>query len=129
LYRLVRKPLASVSISSAALYRVIEKYRPTLLVDEADTFLQNNDELRGVINGGHTKTQAFVLRANREDGEIEQLSIWAPKAIALIGKLHPTLHDRSLVIKMVRRTRGESIAPLRDTPQEDFDKVRSQIVR
>jgi hypothetical protein len=29
------------------------------------------------------------LRANREDGEIEQFSIWAPKAIALIGKLHP----------------------------------------
>jgi hypothetical protein len=28
---------------------------PTLLIDEADTFLKDNDELRGVLNTGHRR--------------------------------------------------------------------------
>ena len=29
-------------------YRAVEKWRPTLLIDEADTFLKDSDELRGI---------------------------------------------------------------------------------
>ena len=36
--------------------------RPTLLIDEADTLLQGNDELRGILNSGYTRRTAFVVR-------------------------------------------------------------------
>jgi hypothetical protein len=36
-------------------------HRPTLVIDEVDTFLPENEELRGVLNSGH-----------RCDGEISR---------------------------------------------------------
>jgi hypothetical protein len=45
LSKLANRPVAAANISSSAFFRVIEEMRPTLLIDEADTFLRNNDEL------------------------------------------------------------------------------------
>lgn len=56
LTQFVHKPLSASNITSAALFRSIEKWGPTLLVDEADTFLKDKEELRGVINAGHTRS-------------------------------------------------------------------------
>src|SRR5262249_31313360 len=42
LSRLVARPLPTANITSAALFRVVEDYGPTLLIDEADTFLNEN---------------------------------------------------------------------------------------
>lgn len=47
---LVPRPLAAANITSAALFRAVEKYKPTLILDEADTFLPEREELRGVLN-------------------------------------------------------------------------------
>src|SRR5699024_3473516 len=55
---LVPKPLPAANITAAALFRGVERWRPTLLIDEADTFLQNSDELRGVLNSGHNRASA-----------------------------------------------------------------------
>jgi DNA polymerase I-like protein with 3'-5' exonuclease and polymerase domains len=129
LSKLVCKPLATSSISAAALFRVIEKYCPTLLVDEADSFLKENEELRGILNSGHTRHSAFVLRVDKDCREVERFSTWSPKAIALIGKLPPTLHDRCIPIQMARRTSAEKIASLRRTPLMEFEHLRREIVR
>jgi putative DNA primase/helicase len=64
--KLVRKPVSTANVSPSALFRVIEELQPTLLIDEADTFLRNNDELRGILNAGYTPDTAFVLRAVSE---------------------------------------------------------------
>jgi Protein of unknown function (DUF3631)/Domain of unknown function (DUF3854) len=129
LSRLVKRPLPTSNISPAALYRAVEKFGPTLLVDEADAFLEGNGELRGVLNSGHTREAAFVLRANRETGEVETFSTWGPKAVSLIGKLPATLSDRSLVISMTRRKPGEKIEKLRNSPPNKFEDLRRRIVR
>jgi putative DNA primase/helicase len=62
LSELVNRPVVAANISSSALFRVIEEVRPTLLIDEADTFLQGNDELRGILNCGYTRKTAYVVR-------------------------------------------------------------------
>ena len=62
LQRLVPKPLPTSNITAPAVFRSIDKWGPTLLVDEADTFLRDSDELRGVLNSGHSRDQAFLIR-------------------------------------------------------------------
>src|SRR6266478_6604886 len=62
LCELVHRPEVAANISSPAFFRVIEETQPTLLIDEADTFLQGNDELRGILNSGYTRQTAFVVR-------------------------------------------------------------------
>ena len=96
---MVPRPLTTSNITSAALFRAVEKYRPTLLVDEADSFLRDKEELRGVLNSGQSKATAFVIRTVGDDHEPRRFSTWAPKVVALIGNLPDTLEDRSIVIQ------------------------------
>jgi hypothetical protein len=55
-------PLPTANATPAAIFRVIEMYRPTLLIDEADTFLDKRSELGGILNSGHRRGTAYVLR-------------------------------------------------------------------
>jgi hypothetical protein len=106
---LANKTLLASNITPSAIFRTIEKHRPCLLIDEADTFLQGNDELRGILNSGHTAKSAFVIRTNIETLEPERFSTWGPKAISLIGALPDTLSDRSIAIKMRRKIVSEKV--------------------
>jgi Protein of unknown function (DUF3631) len=99
-------PLFSSNISTAGFYRTIAWRIYTLLVDEADAFLRGNNELRGILNSGHCRQTAQVVRA---DGVF---STWCPKAVALIGELPATLRDRSLRVGLKRMRREEKVAPL-----------------
>ncbi len=110
---LSQRAVFASNITAAALFRIVEKFSPTLFVDEADTFLGQNDELRGVINSGHSRSSAFVVRTVGDDHEPRLFSTWGPKAIALIGKLSATLEDRAIVIAMRRRAPGEIVARFR----------------
>lgn len=125
---LVRRPLPASNISPAAVFRSIEKWTPTLLIDEADTFLKDNEELRGIINSGHTRPTAFVVRVEGEDNEPRTFSTWAPKAIALIGRLPATLHDRAIGVPMRRKLPGERVEKLRED-RLNLDDLRRKCQR
>src|SRR5262249_30551145 len=96
----------------AAIFRIVEQARPTLLIDEADTFLKENDELRGILNTGHRRG-GQVLRTVGDDHEPRQFSTWAPAAIAMIGRLPDTLNDRSVIINLRRRKPTEMVKSFR----------------
>jgi hypothetical protein len=125
----VWRPLPASNITPAAVFRTIEKYVPTLLVDEADTFMGKNDELRGVVNSGHTRSLAFVVRTVGEDHNPRQFSTWCPKAIALIGKLPDTLSDRTITLPLKRRTKSERIQKWRDDRGPSLTALRQQCLR
>jgi hypothetical protein len=109
---LALKALPVSSISPAALYRAVEAFQPTLVIDEMDTFLPGNDELRGIVNGSHIRSMAFVVRTNVDTMEPELYSTWASKCVAMIGDPPPTIADRSIIITLRRRTRSENVSRL-----------------
>jgi putative DNA primase/helicase len=75
--------------------------------------VHNNDELRGVLNSGHARDNAFTVRTVGDDHEPRRFSTWAATAIALISELHATLASRSIHIEMRRVGLGETVEPLR----------------
>ena len=60
---LSRCGLMVIDPSPAVLFRMIEKWRPTLIVDEADDQFKENPQLRAIINSGWTRG-AGVPRCN-----------------------------------------------------------------
>ncbi len=126
--RLVHRPVIAANISPPAFFRVIQETRPTLLIDEADTFLQGNDELRGILNSGYSRQTAYVVRVvpgfpaaparvpnrlSRSDAPsgamgLAAFSCWCPKIMATIGRLPDTLADRCILIRMHRKLAGEA---------------------
>jgi Protein of unknown function (DUF3631) len=128
LSRLVMRPLPVANATASAVFRVVEIQRPTLLIDEADTFLSESDELRGILNSGHRQGGA-VIRAVGENLEPRSFSTYSACAIALIGKLPSTLADRSVPIELRRRRADEIIEPFRFDRTETLDQLASQAAR
>lgn len=128
--RFVQRPLVASNISPAALYRVIEAAHPTMMLDEVDAFARDNEELRGLLNSGHSREQAFVIRVVGEDHEARQFSTWAPMLLAGIGRLPATVMDRSIIVRMQRKAPGETTAPFR-TPEarRAHEAIRRRIAR
>jgi hypothetical protein len=108
----VCKPLPTANMTAAVVFRTVEACQPTLLVDAADTFLNENEGLRGVLNAGH-KRGGQVLRCVGDDAEPRAFRAFAPAAIASIGGLPGTLEDRSVRLAMCRATKAERPQPIR----------------
>jgi len=123
LSRLVRRAMLTSNVTAAVVFRAIDQDRPTLLMDEADTYLQQRgDEFRGILNSGHTRDAAVVWRTEGDKFKPKAFSTWAPLAIAKNGKLPDTLASRSITIEMRRKRADESVTryrPGRDGPVLD----------
>ena len=76
------------NVTPAVIFRVVEQYHPTLLIDELDSFIDASDEIRGILNSGHQRRTAMVYRIEEIRGKREPVafSAWAPKLLALIGR-------------------------------------------
>lgn len=127
IYFLTPRSELSSNITAPALFRYIEDVRPTLLIDEADSFAKDNEELRGILNSGHTKAAANVIR--NVDHKPRRFSTWAPKAIATIGTLADTLEDRAVVVRLQRKPPGATVQRLGRRDNADFAALRSQAAR
>ncbi len=127
--RLVAKPLPASNITAAAMFRVIEAFQPALMIDEADTFMRDNPELVGVVNSGHTRQAAFVIRTVGEEHEPKQFSTWSAKAISGIGTLTDTIMDRSIILELRRKLPHESVSRLRHADGEIFTTLTQKLSR
>lgn len=112
---LVNEPLQTASISAAALFRIVgSEAGVTLLVDEVDSVFsargKGREDLRGLLNAGYR----FGSCVTRVCGAgVERFPVFAPVALAGIGRLPDTVQDRSIVIRLKRRAGGEEVAKLR----------------
>lgn len=127
--KLVAKPLPAANVTPSALFRTIEAASPTILLDEADAGLNENEDLRGLLNSGHTRVSAFVIRIEGDNREPRQFSTWGCRAIAGIGKGSQTIMDRSVVILLRRRLPTETVEKLRHAPAAHFDRLKRQAAR
>jgi hypothetical protein len=135
LNRLAFRAALSSNISPAAIFRVIARHKPTLLIDEMDTFIEANEALRGILNSGHTKEAASIIRCEGDDHEPKRFSTWAAMAFAHIGKIPDTLEDRSIRLPMRRKLPSERVESLRQTGpaavalHEELSTLRREMMR
>jgi hypothetical protein len=118
---LARRARLTVSMSGAYMYRAIDDYRPTLLIDEIDTIFgsrsknEAHEDLRGLINAGFRRGATVGRMVGEGSGMVPtDFAVFTPVALAGIGDCLPdTVLDRSVIIRMRRRAPGETVEPLR----------------
>lgn len=110
---MVRRPKPVSDASAAAIIRGIERDSPTLLLDEAQSFLKRkaDDPIRGILLASFGRRFAYVERVERDkhDGfEVRTFSTFTPKAMngRNLARVDDMLTSRSIVLAMRR-------APLR----------------
>ena len=134
LLRMTYRALGVASISAAALYRVVDSLKPTLLLDEVDaTLAQKTDTaeaLRGLLNAGNDRTSSRVLRCVGEDKEVVSYDAFGAKVLAGIGHIPDTMEDRAVVVELRRKLENEKVrrfSVLDD--QGEFKEIRQKLLR
>lgn len=127
--RLVNRPLAASNITPAALFRSIDIWQPTLLIDEADAFMRENEELRGIINCGHTRDSAKIIRVVGDDYTPATFTVWGAKALAGIGHLPDTIMDRAVAMELRRKMPHETTERLRHAEPGLFKTLSSKLAK
>jgi putative DNA primase/helicase len=111
----VNRPVKADNISASGTFRTVEALSPvTLLIDEADTFLGQNEELRGILNSGFERGGEIIRVVEiRDEHQPVRFRTFAPVALACIGNLPGTLEDRAIPIALQRRAANEAVVKLR----------------
>ena len=127
---LVSRPFRADNITPGALYRFVEMQRPTLLLDETDAWMDDKEELRGIVNAGYTRSGS-VIRCVGDNLEARAFSAWCPKAIAGIRDRAGTVMDRSITVELQRAAPGERKERLRRDRMEggELESLRQQAAR
>jgi hypothetical protein len=113
----VRKPLPTANISDAALFRTVAEFRPTLLFDEVDAIFgakaRDREDLRGMLNAGYRRGASVYRMGGGNNTELQKFPVFCCKVFAGIGRLPDTVADRSIPIRLERRTSDERIERFR----------------
>ncbi|HKS72485.1 MAG TPA: DUF3631 domain-containing protein [Terriglobales bacterium] len=106
------RAIMAAAISAAAFYRVIERDKPTLLIDESENLTGRLSEkgklVLEVSNVGYKRGQTIKRCVGDRYDDIGDFDPFCPKVFALIDigdSFPPTLADRSIKIKMSRAKR------------------------
>ena len=128
LSKVVRRPKRTGSISPPALFRAVEQFQPTILLDETEKYIEHGSDLHALLNEGHAQG-GTVLRVLGEKLELREFSIFGPVAFARNGRLPDDLEQRSIIIVMQRRRADEQLAELRDDRCESLQTIARMCAR
>ena len=116
--------------TAAVLFRFIEQYRSTLLLDEVEGF--NNEDssaILAIINSGY-KADGVVLRVEgKDERRIVPFAAFAPLALAAIKGPNATTEDRCIPLVMQRGADRARINSEPDARAEAFRIIRSGCYR
>jgi hypothetical protein len=126
--KMTPKAIHVSQITAASLFRTIGAARPTLLLDEADTYLRQDGDLRAVVNAGHRR-DGSVIRCVGDHFTPTQFGVFCPMTLAAIGKLHRTIMSRSIVIELKRKRADERVLSLRLGRDYGFERLGRMAAR
>jgi Protein of unknown function (DUF3631) len=125
---LVVKPFRVANVKDKAVFRVIEQSNPTILVDVAESFIFDNDELCDVLVAGHERGSR-VIRCVGYENQARAFDLSFPAVISGIGAIPGPLLDRSIPIRLSRAKPGELSQRFDSRNTEHEENLRRKLAR
>ena len=133
--KLSRRPLNGASLSAPVLFRMAEAYQPTIFIDEVDSFLDRDEDLKGMIKCGIERGQALAWRMEKDPVTQKQNPVpfdcFGFKALSGIGaqNIEDTITDRCIVIELKRKLKQERVPKVRNEPAEKWQALNAKCAR
>src|SRR5208283_429746 len=103
--RLCYRSIMSSSITAAAVFRVLEAWHPTLLLDETEIYNRESMiEVLALLNSGYRKGQYAIRIEKEKEGcpQIGTFDTFGFKILAGTEELATTLQSRCIITAMSR---------------------------
>ena len=124
----------SNNMSGAAIYRLIQNARSTLLIDESEklgykgTMSERTLEFRSILLSGYKKgARAYRIEKTADDRLVPKpFETYSPKALANIQGLEDIIDDRC-VTTIMKRSRNREIVNLEVEEASELGELRSEL--
>ena len=127
LANLVPKPFTGAEPTGASVYRVVDREKPTLIVDEADDLFARKSDVKHVFNMSWTRGWKIP---RQQQGVTVWYDPFSPKIVGLLGlKLPPALRGRCIVVKLWPKKADEKVANFTYSDDEEFATLRRKLAR
>jgi len=95
----------TTGITTATLFRLVERFQPTLLLDESE-FLAGKEkqELIGLLNAGQRRG-VIIPRMKEDAQDVDFFNVYCPKIIAGTKQMKRTTASRMITFTMTRNVR------------------------
>jgi len=133
--QLVFNPVRAVDVTPSSLFRIIEDWQATLLIDESDLDMPDRAvTLRSILLAGY-KRGNVVLRTERTSRDkfiVERYDVFGPKIIVAPlgvghGEREQMIFDRSIPIMMQRTTDAEITRKRIDPKDSMWEEIRNHL--
>jgi hypothetical protein len=126
---LTPRALSCVQITEATLFRSIERWSPTLIVDEGDTLLINNEPLRAIINASWTRG-TVVPRCIGDDNVPHAFPTFCAQVIIMKGRRLPhTTLTRCITVELARKRKDDRVEYFNSLDDAGLADLRQQALR
>lgn len=96
----------TTGLTIATLFRLVEKFNPTLLLDESEFLTaQERRELISLLNAGQRRGITVPRMTGEQYDKVKWFSVYCPKCIAGTETLKKTTTSRMITFTMTRNTR------------------------
>jgi len=131
--RLCYKPiLVFGALTPAVVYRMLDKWKGTLVLDEGD-FNKSDEQsdIMKILNAGFEKSRASVARCNPNDVSIiDTFEVFGPKVISSRKTWNDkALESRCLTERMMQTTRKDIIPVLDDDYYKKENELRRKLLK
>jgi hypothetical protein len=110
-----KNALVTGNISPAAMARLINDRRPTLLIDEIDAIFGDkaaaHEDTRAILNSGYRTGATYIRCVGGGNNNVVQLPSYCAVAVAGIGDPPETIANRAVILSMRRKMPNESVKP------------------
>jgi Protein of unknown function (DUF3631) len=130
LYWVVLRPYAAVEATGAAVYRIVDRLRPTLLLDEADTLFARRNVLAHIINDSWANNRRKVPRVASGGKTVEEFDVYGAQLISMKGLRMPdTVLSRSIVCLIWPKLASELVEEFTYQDDDEFRIIRRKLLR
>jgi len=127
LHRLCYRAVMAGSITAAALFRSVEAWHPTLLLDETEIYTKEQFlEVRALLNAGYRRGQYAIRIVGNEQGvpKIGLFDVFGFKALSGTKALVGTLQSRCIITNMSKATKPINLF----IDEEEAERLRNQLI-
>ena len=125
-HRLCYRSIMATSMSAASLFRALEAWHPTLLLDETEIYNHENMvEVLALLNSGYRKGQYAIRVEKVEQGslQIAMFDTFGFKVLAGTEELAATLQSRCIITSMSKAVKQVRLFVDEEKAQELRDKL------
>jgi putative DNA primase/helicase len=127
--RIVQRAYPAVEVTGAVLYRIIDRLKPTLCLDEADSLFKRRTVLAHIINESWSNSGTKIPRTGPH-GEILEFDPYGPQVIAM-KKLNmaDTTLSRSIICRIWPKLPSERVEEFTYQDDDEFKVIRRKLLR